>query len=189
LSHDNEQDEQYPLVKEDRHLKREPVIRIGHLRKEFETTEGTYIAVKGLSLDLYENELVTLLGKNGAGKTTLISMLTGLIPPTSGDATIFGNRISTDLAEIRKFLGVCPQHNTIWDRISVRDHLIIYAGLKGTPFSQCQSMVTSMLEELKLQEKADEQAGNLSGGQKRRLCVGMAFIAGSKVIFLDEPTS
>ena len=189
MSFENEEDPVSPLVREERHTKKAPAIQIGQLRKEFSTTEGNYVAVKGLSMGMYENELVSLLGRNGAGKTTLISMLTGLIPPTFGDASIFGNRISTDLAEIRKYLGVCPQYNTIWEKLSVRDHLIIYAGLKGTPILKSKAMVDSMLDEVKLGEKAGDWASKLSGGQKRRLCVAMAFIGGSKVIFLDEPTS
>ena len=121
-------------------------------------------------MDLYESQIVSLLGRNGAGKTTLISMLTGLIPPTSGEAFIYGERISTDLSEIRKFLGVCSQYNTIWEKLSVRDHLIVYAGLKGTPINEISSMVDAMLEETKLKEKGDDWASKLSGGQKRRLC-------------------
>jgi ABC-type multidrug transport system ATPase subunit len=116
-------------------------------------------------------------------------MLNGLIPATSGDAYFFGNRLSSDLPEIRKVLGVCPQQNPIWEKLSVRDHLIIYAGLKGVSWRLCKNMVDDMLKELKLEEKGNQWSSQLSGGQKRRLCVGMAFIGGSKVVFLDEPTS
>lgn len=170
-------------------MKGVPSIHISRLRKEFQTTQGAYVAVKGISMDFYENELVSLLGRNGAGKTTLISMLTGLIPATSGDASIYGQSLSTGLPEIHKLLGVCPQQNTIWEKLSVRDHLVVYAGLKGIQWTHTKDLVDKMLHELKLDEKGYQKAGELSGGQKRRLCVGMAFIAGSKVVFLDEPTS
>ena len=170
LSEKNEDMPDFPLTREEHSDKREPVMKIGQIRREFETDTGTYVAVKGLSMNFYQSELTSLLGRNGAGKTTLISMLTGLIPPTSGDASIFGNRISTDLSEIRKFLGVCPQHNTIWDKISVRDHLIIYAGIKGVSMKESKILVDNMLQETKLHEKANDWASALSGGQKRRLC-------------------
>jgi ABC-type multidrug transport system ATPase subunit len=145
-------------------------MKIYNIRKEFTTTEGNFIAVKGLSMDLYSGELVSLLGRNGAGKTTLISMLTGLFPPTSGDATIYGNRITSEMAEIRNSLGVCPQHDTVWEKLSVKDHLIVFAGIKGTPLHEIPSMVREMVAELKLEQKSGDWAGKLSGGQRRRLC-------------------
>lgn len=160
----------FPLDKEETTNSKTPVMEINKLRKEFETTQGTYVAVKGLTMNLYDNEVISLLGKNGAGKTTLISMLTGLIPPTSGDAKILGQSITTDMPNIRKMLGVCPQHNIIWEKLSVRDHLIVYAGIKGTPLLKIKAMVDSMAEEIKLGEKSRQAAGTLSGGQKRRLC-------------------
>ena len=122
-------------------------------------------------MDLYAGELVSLLGRNGAGKTTLISMLTGLYPPTSGDACIYNKKISSDMCLIRTSLGVCPQHDTLWEKLSVKDHLIVFAGIKGTSLWEIPQMVREMVSELKLEEKSKDWAGKLSGGQKRRLCM------------------
>lgn len=85
----------------------------------------------GLSLNLYENQITSFLGHNGAGKTTTMSVLSGLFPPTSGTAIINGHDIRTDIDLIRRSLGICPQHNVLFDGLSVEEHLYFYASLKG----------------------------------------------------------
>ena len=126
---------------------------------------------------------------NGAGKTTTFSMLTGLIPQTSGTVDYFSYNIDSDMEEVRKIMGVCPQFDILFDDLTVIEHLELYANLKGMPKLEISAAVSKMIIDLKLEDKTNYQAKNLSGGQKRKLSTGIAFIGGSKLIFLDEPTT
>ncbi|KAK5931805.1 hypothetical protein CgunFtcFv8_003571 [Champsocephalus gunnari] len=105
------------------------VVCIDKLTKVYKT--GSKLALDKLSLNLHENQVVCFLGHNGAGKTTTMSILTGLFPPTSGSATIYGHDIRTDMERIRQNLGMCPQHNVLFDKLSVEEHLWFYSRLKG----------------------------------------------------------
>lgn len=102
-------------------------ICIRNLRKEFGSGPTLKIAVKGTTLDMLEGQITALLGHNGAGKTTTMSMLTGFIPPSSGTAYIEGLDIRTDLEEVRKTLGLCPQHDILFDNLTVKEHLEFFA--------------------------------------------------------------
>jgi len=164
-------------------------IQIASLRKSFNTTAGIKHAVDGLDLDMYNNQITCLLGHNGAGKTTTIAMLTGLIDPTSGFAHVGGKDVQTQMANIRQDLGVCPQHDILYPDLTVREHLKLFATFKGMPSRNIGSKVEEMIAEVGLTEKADTQSKKLSGGMKRKLSVGIAFIGGSKIVLLDEPTS
>nr|ALE60397.1 ATP-binding cassette sub-family A ABCA1 [Plutella xylostella] len=146
-------------------------------------------AVDNLNLKVYENEITVLLGHNGAGKTTTISMLTGTIPPTSGTATINGCDIVTDTGLARASLGICPQHNVLFPDLTAAEHVQFYAQLKGVRGGAVRGEVDHFLKLLDLEQKADVLSKHLSGGQKRRLSVGVAMCGGSRVVLLDEPTS
>ncbi|XP_031439935.1 retinal-specific phospholipid-transporting ATPase ABCA4-like isoform X2 [Clupea harengus] len=146
-------------------------------------------AVDGLSITFYEGQITAFLGHNGAGKTTTMSILTGMFPPTSGTAFIYGNDIRTDMDAIRQSLGMCPQHNILFNNMTVAEHILFYSLLKGRPLPEAMEEVENMLEDLGLPHKRDEEAQNLSGGMQRKLSVAMAFVGGAKVVFLDEPTS
>ena len=116
-------------------------------------------------------------------------MLTGLIPTDSGTAIISGMDIADSMQEIRKHLGVCPQHDILYPLLTVEEHLSLFAAFKGTPRSEVAAEVEDMIQSVGLTEKRKAYSRNLSGGQKRKLSVGIAFIGGSKIVFLDEPTS
>jgi ATP-binding cassette subfamily A (ABC1) protein 1 len=162
---------------------------IRRLRKTFSTPDGKNVAVKGLNLSMYEGQIFALLGHNGAGKTTTISMLCGLIPPTSGDAIVHGRSIRTEMAQIRASLGVCPQHDVLYPTLTVRQHLHIYGRLKGLEGPLLEKTVGEKITEVGLTEKADVQTTALSGGMKRKLSVAITLLADSKMVFMDEPTS
>eukprot|EP00736_Rhodelphis_marinus_P006281 Rmarinus@m.16243 len=164
-------------------------VTIQGLRKEFETPNGTKVAVNDLSLSMYCGHITALLGHNGAGKTTTISMLSGLLTPSSGTALVCGKNIRTQMHEIRQMMGVCPQHNILFDELTCEEHLRLFAAFKGVPSENVEKEVQAMITELGLTEKAHSQSASLSGGQKRKLSVGIALIGGSKVVYLDEPTS
>lgn len=96
----------------------------------FQSSAGTKVAVDGLSLNIYKGQITALLGHNGAGKTTTMSILTGLFPPTSGSAQVGQKSILTDIDGIRESLGLCPQHNVLFDRLTVKEHLEFFVNLK-----------------------------------------------------------
>ncbi|KAK9157371.1 hypothetical protein Scep_003945 [Stephania cephalantha] len=164
-------------------------IQVKNLHKVYSTRKGKCCAVNALSLTLYENQILALLGHNGAGKSTTISMLVGLLSPTSGDALVFGRSINTDMDKIRKGLGVCPQHDILFAELTVREHLEIFATLKGVEEHLLESAVDKMVEEVGLMDKVHTVVGALSGGMRRKLSLAIALIGNSKVIILDEPTS
>jgi ATP-binding cassette, subfamily A (ABC1), member 3 len=154
-----------------------------------EAPARTKVAVAGLDLDLFEGQIFALLGHNGAGKTTTISMLTGLLPMSGGGATVFGSDLRDGMEELRRQLGVCPQHDVLWPDLTVKEHLRLFADIKQVPHAEVAAAVEKSIAEVGLAEKADTVAASLSGGQKRKLCVAIALLGGSKVVFLDEPTS
>lgn len=150
---------------------------------------GPVEAVSPLSVALYEGQVTGLLGPNGAGKSTTIAMLTGLTPPSGGDAIVAGHSLLGSLAECRRCLGVCPQQNVLFPALTCAEHLRIFAVLKGVPSRDVDREVAKKLHEVGLEQKADARSVTLSGGMKRRLQMAMALIGPSKVVLLDEPTS
>uniref|UniRef100_A0A3B5KYM5 ABC transporter domain-containing protein n=1 Tax=Xiphophorus couchianus TaxID=32473 RepID=A0A3B5KYM5_9TELE len=162
-------------------------VSIRNLVKIYKT--GKKLAVDGLSVDFYENQITSFLGHNGAGKTTTMSILTGLFPPTSGTALIHGYDIRTDIDSIRKYLGMCPQHNVLFNELTVEEHIYFYARLKGLSRSEVDSEMDQMIKDVGLPHKRKELAKNLSGGMQRKLSVAIAFVGGSKIVILDEPTA
>ncbi|XP_072168499.1 cholesterol transporter ABCA5-like [Diadema setosum] len=168
-------------------------IRIRNIRKTFPPKKGQpeVKAVDGISLDIYEGQITCLLGHNGAGKSTLISCLTGLYTPTDGGASIYNLNITNpdDLDQIRGMTGVCLQENTIFEFLSPEEHLTFYAGLKGIPKEKIPEAVDEVVKLIDLDTQRATFSKHLSGGQKRKLCVGMAIIGNPKVLFLDEPSS
>ncbi|XP_034738177.1 phospholipid-transporting ATPase ABCA1 isoform X2 [Etheostoma cragini] len=151
--------------------------------------KGAKLAVNHLNLKFYEGQITSFLGHNGAGKTTTISVLTGLFPPTSGTVYIKGMDIRYDMDIIRRTLGVCPQHNVLFDILTVEEHVWFYGCLKGLSEAEVKAELDTLLEDVGLLHKRHEQTKNLSGGMQRKLSVAIAFVGGSKVVVLDEPTA
>eukprot|EP00916_Digyalum_oweni_P011393 GHVL01018965.1.p1 GENE.GHVL01018965.1~~GHVL01018965.1.p1 ORF type:complete len:1716 (+),score=214.35 GHVL01018965.1:54-5150(+) len=165
-------------------------IQLHKLRKVYKPrTKNPIVAIVDSSLNIYEGQILALLGHNGAGKTTTISVLTGMTPPSSGGATVYGMNLTTELSKIREHVGVCPQHDVLFGILTVREHLSLFCDIKKVPKATKEKDIEQMIIDLNLKEKADAKAHTLSGGQKRRLSVGIALIGGSKVVFLDEPST
>ncbi|KAF5176169.1 Abc transporter a family member, partial [Thalictrum thalictroides] len=164
-------------------------IQIRNLHKVYSSRKSKLCAVNSLQLNLYENQILALLGHNGAGKSTTISMLVGLLPPTSGDALVFGKNITTEMDEIRKGLGVCPQNDILFPELTVKEHLELFATMKGVEEGDLERMVHDMVDEVGLADKVNTVVKVLSGGMRRKLSLGIALIGNSKVVILDEPTS
>jgi ABC-type multidrug transport system ATPase subunit len=129
------------------------------------------------------------LGINGAGKTTTLQMLTADQIPSGGGAYLAGMDINTEQNQIRKVLGYCPQFDALIGTLTARETLFLYARIKGMPEVEIGEYVSRMLTKLTLDEYADKPCGGYSGGNKRKLSVGMALIGNPKIVFLDEPST
>ncbi|XP_075380013.1 phospholipid-transporting ATPase ABCA7 [Mycteria americana] len=165
----------------------QPGVSIRNLVKIYRNSSR--VAVNGLSLDFYEGQITSFLGHNGAGKTTTMSILTGLLPPTSGTAYILGWDIRSDIDSIRKTMGTCPQHNVLFDILTVEEHVWFYGRLKGLSEERVKAEMEQLIQDMGLPHKRQEQTRNLSGGMQRKLSVAIAFVGGSRVVILDEPTA
>eukprot|EP00756_Hemistasia_phaeocysticola_P026004 Hpha_TRINITY_DN16036_c3_g2::TRINITY_DN16036_c3_g2_i2::g.120668::m.120668/K05643/ABCA3; ATP-binding cassette, subfamily A (ABC1), member 3 len=151
---------------------------------------GDFTAVHKVNMDLVQGEVVSLLGHNGAGKSTTIRMLTGQDIPSRGVISVKGTPLSSGgLNTLRSIVGVCPQHDILFDGLTTREHLLLVGAMKGVPFDELGSTADSLLEEVGVTDRANALATAMSGGQKRKLAVAMSFLGGSELVFLDEPTS
>ncbi|XP_066124805.1 retinal-specific phospholipid-transporting ATPase ABCA4 isoform X4 [Saccopteryx bilineata] len=186
------EDPEYPEGIKDSFFERElpglvPGVCVKNLVKIFQPYGRP--AVDHLNITFYENQITAFLGHNGAGKTTTLSILTGLLPPTSGTVLIGGKDIETSLDAVRQSLGMCPQHNILFHYLTVAEHILFYAQLKGKSWDEAQLEVEAMLEDTGLHHKRNEEAQDLSGGMQRKLSIAIAFVGDAKVVVLDEPTS
>ncbi|XP_036407591.1 phospholipid-transporting ATPase ABCA1-like [Megalops cyprinoides] len=172
------------IEEEPAHL--QPGVYIKNLVKVYSNGK---LAVDELTLGFYEGQITSFLGHNGAGKTTTMSILTGLFPPTSGTAYIMGKDIRSELSSIRQSLGVCPQHNVLFSMLTVEEHIWFYARLKGLSEQEVKAEMEHILTDMGLPHKRHSRTSRLSGGMQRKLSVALAFVGGSKVVILDEPTA
>uniref|UniRef100_A0A2K6GPU3 ATP binding cassette subfamily A member 7 n=1 Tax=Propithecus coquereli TaxID=379532 RepID=A0A2K6GPU3_PROCO len=146
-------------------------------------------ALRGLSLDFYQGHITAFLGHNGAGKTTTLSILSGLFPPSGGSAFVLGHDVQSSMAAIRPHLGVCPQYNVLFDMLTVGEHVWFYGRLKGLSVAAVGPEQDRLLQDVGLVPKQYVQTRHLSGGMQRKLSVAIAFVGGSHVVILDEPTA
>lgn len=152
-------------------------------------TFGDFTAVNGVSFAVEAGEIFGLLGPNGAGKSTLIRMLTTLLPPTSGTATVSGFNIVTQPDGVRKSIGVIPQAMTSDLELSVEENLLIYTKLYGVPRGKRARLIHDLLESVELLQWADKPVRQLSGGMRRRVEIARGLVHEPRVFFLDEPTT
>jgi ABC-2 type transport system ATP-binding protein len=165
-----------------------PAISFQSVSKTYPTGRGgTFQALDGVSFDIEQGEFFGLLGPNGAGKTTLISILAGLVRPTSGRVTVHGCDVQADYARARRQLGVVPQELVFDPFFNVREALRIQSGYFGV--TDNGAWIDELLESLGLADKATANMRQLSGGMKRRVLVAQALVHRPPVIVLDEPTA
>lgn len=158
------------------------IIDIQHITKTF----GKFVALDDVSFSVAEKECFALLGFNGAGKTTLINLLTTVLTPTSGTATIDGFDLVKDAQSIKRIINISPQETAVAKNLTVRENLQLIASLYA--IKEPNKAVEEALNAFSLQEKADVLAKKLSGGQAKRLSIALAVITQPKILFLDEPT-
>ncbi len=150
---------------------------------------GSFTAVNGVTFTVEDGEIFGLLGPNGAGKSTLIRMLTTLIKPTAGSASVGGFDVVEQADEVRKTIGVIPQAMTSDLELSVEENLIIYAKLYGVPRERRTRLIAELLQAVELTQWADKPVKNLSGGMRRRVEIARGLVHEPRIFFLDEPTT
>ncbi len=163
---------------------RKPIVSIRNLTKSY---ANGFQALKGVTLDIYEGEILALLGPNGAGKTTLISIICGLVNPGEGSVLVGGSDVVKDFRKTRALIGLVPQElttdqfETVWNTVSFS------RGLHG--YRKDPQLIERVLKSLSLWDKKDNMLRELSGGMKRRVLIAKALAHEPKVLFLDEPTA
>lgn len=160
-------------------------IETTNLKKYF----GEIHAVDGIDLFIPKGKLFGFLGPNGAGKTTTISMLSTVLPPTSGEATVLGFNLRKEAHEIKERIGVCPQDLVIYPRLTARENIYLIAQMHGMATADYKERTDELLGKMNLLERADSLVKTFSGGMKRRVNVLMAVIHEPELLFFDEPTA
>jgi ABC-2 type transport system ATP-binding protein len=152
-------------------------------------TFETFTAVDHITFDVRAGEVFGFLGANGAGKTTAIRMLTGLLRPTSGKATVAGFDVATQSESIKQVIGYMSQRFSLYDDLTVRENIELYGGIYDIPRAELRDRIERMLSELKLEKAERELVRSIPLGWKQKLAFSVALLHDPKVVFLDEPTS
>jgi ABC-2 type transport system ATP-binding protein len=167
-------------------MNNEAAIEVEQLVREFRKGPR---AVDGIDLTVSPGEIYGFLGPNGAGKSTTVLMLTTLLPPTSGRATVGGFDIVRQGVHVREVIGAALQEAALDPILTGREHLMLQATLQGIKGHDRPARATELLERVGLTEAADRRVGGYSGGMKRRLDLALALVHSPQILFLDEPTT
>ena len=149
---------------------------------------GSIAAVDHLNLTVEQGELFALLGVNGAGKSTTIKMLSCLLKPAGGDATLLGDSIVTNPQAVKEKINISPQETAVAANLSVLENLELIAGMYGQDSKTAKKHAREMAEKFGLERELSKKSKHLSGGMQRRLSIAMALISDPQILFLDEPT-
>jgi len=160
------------------------ILKAQDLHKDFDKVK----AVRGVSFEIAPGEIYSLLGPNGAGKTTTISMLTGLVTPTRGDAFMNGFSVSKEVNRVKEIIGVVPQEIALYPTITARENLRFWGKMYGLRGKKLSERVDVALEIAGLVNRAKDKVETYSGGMKRRLNIAVGLLHEPKIIFMDEPT-
>jgi ABC-2 type transport system ATP-binding protein len=159
-------------------------IEVKNLKKSF----GDFQAVQNAKFNVNAGEVLSLLGPNGAGKSTTISMLSGLLAPTSGDASIMGHSVTKEPEAAKASLGVVPQDIALYPDLSARENLVFWGKMYGLRGAALKARVDEVLDIIGLADRQKDHVGKFSGGMKRRVNIGAALLHKPAVIIMDEPT-
>ncbi len=162
-----------------------PAIAVERLERTF----GEVPAVQGIDLSIDEGEIYAFLGPNGAGKTTTVRVLTTLLMPTSGRATVAGHDVVREARAVRAAIGVALQEAALDPLMTGRELIRLQATLQGIPGAEGKRRADDLLERVDLADAADRRVGTYSGGMQRRLDLAAALVHEPRVLFLDEPTT
>lgn len=164
----------------------ENIIEITNLYKKYKNSDE--FSVNDISLNIDKNEIYGILGPNGAGKTTLISMLSGLIKPTSGQFKINGLSPQKHSSKIKQIIGIVPQEYALYPTLTAKENLMFFGSLYGLKHRNLHKSIDESLEIMGLSKFADKKVDQFSGGMKRRCNLIAGTLHNPKVLFLDEPT-
>ncbi|KFQ31780.1 ATP-binding cassette sub-family A member 9, partial [Merops nubicus] len=167
------------------------VIRLNNIGKLYKKKDKRTEALSGLTLNIYEGQITALLGRSGSGKTALLNVLSGFSKPSAGSAMIYNYNVSEvqGMEGIQAIVGICPQFNLHFEALTVKENLRIFAHIKGVQRKEVEQEVQKVLTTLDLTDLQDVRADTLSGGQKRKLSLGIAILGNPQVLLLDEPTA
>jgi ABC-2 type transport system ATP-binding protein len=167
----------------------EVIVETKGLAKTFRNAQGVEVqAVKGIDLQIQKGEIFSLLGPNGAGKTTTISMISGLISPTRGDAFIGGHSITRQPLQAKRLLGIVPQEIALYPSLSARANLEFFGRMYGLKGKDLARRVDAMLEFVELVDRQSDLIETYSGGMKRRINIAAGLLHDPQVVYMDEPT-
>ncbi|MGW7423472.1 ABC transporter ATP-binding protein [Streptomyces sp. NPDC054813] len=165
------------------------VISAAGLARTFQTKRGPVEAVRGIDLTIHEGEILGFLGPNGAGKTTTLRMLTTLLAPTGGSATVAGRDLASDPAGVRAACGYVAQSSGVDGQLAAREELVTQGRLYRLTRAQATARAEELALDLGVADLLDHRVATLSGGQRRRLDIALALTHRPRVLFLDEPTT
>src|SRR3954470_9335934 len=166
-------------------MTQEPAIEVVDLTRRF----GGFVAVDRISFEVRAGEVFGFLGANGAGKTTAIRMLTGLLAPSAGQATVAGFDISRESENVKRAIGYMSQRFSLYDDLTVRENIRLYGGIYDLSTSEINDRTRSMLSRLGLEHAERELVRAIPLGWKQKLAFSIALLHQPKIVFLDEPTS
>jgi ABC-2 type transport system ATP-binding protein len=146
-------------------------------------------ANRGIDMDVQTGEVISILGPNGAGKTTFLRQVTTELRPTAGSITVFGEDAIAEPLRAKRLMGITPQEAGVFESLTVREHLELFARLKGLTKIEARTAACETAEELGLGAELGKRVGALSGGQRRRVLVGLALLGRPPLLVLDEPTT
>ncbi len=165
------------------------MVKAEKLVKTYKRKDGTPVeAVKGIDLNIKKGEIFSLLGPNGAGKTTTISMISGLIAPTSGDATIGGHSITKHPMAAKQLMGVIPQEIALYLELTARQNLEFFGKIYGMGGAELKKRVDEVLDFIDLSDRQNDRVDTFSGGMKRRVNIGVGLLHRPQLVYMDEPT-
>ena len=165
------------------------MVETRNLCKTYRRADGSSIeAVKGVDLQIHQGEIFSLLGPNGAGKTTTISMISGLVAPTEGDATIGGYSITRQPMAAKALMGFVPQEIALYPELSARQNLFFFGRMYGLGGKALSQRVEEMLEFVDLADRQNDRIDTFSGGMKRRVNIAAGLLHNPRLIYMDEPT-
>lgn len=167
----------------------EAMVQATGLRKVYKRSEGGEIeAVKGIDLTIHKGEIFSLLGPNGAGKTTTISMISGLVEPTEGDALISGHSIRKHPIAAKQLMGIVPQEIALYPRLSARRNLEFFGQMYGMSGKELSNRVDEVLGFVDLTDRQHDRVDTFSGGMKRRVNIAAGLLHKPQLVYMDEPT-
>ena len=166
--------------------RREIAVRVQDLVKTYR--DGTE-ANRGISLEVQRGEVVAIVGPNGAGKTTFLRQLSTELRPTTGSVSVFGVDALAEPQQAKRAMGITPQEAGVFERLTVREHFELFARLKHLSKREAREAARKVIAELELIGETNKSVGSLSGGQRRRILIGLALLGRPPLLILDEPTT